>query len=29
MTAVGASVASLLIQRSTQSIYEDNPKNIG
>jgi len=29
MTAIGAAVASLLIQRRARSIYEDNPKNIG
>ena len=28
VTAIGAAVASLLIKRSAQSIYEDNPKNI-
>lgn len=28
-TAIGAAVASLLIQRRAQSIYEDIPKNIG
>ena len=29
VTAVGAAVASLLIKRRAQSIFEDNPKNIG
>ncbi|MEY4256705.1 MAG: hypothetical protein RLZZ141_1932 [Pseudomonadota bacterium] len=28
MTAIGAAIASLLIQRHAKSIYEDNPKNL-